>query len=397
MKISVIMGTRPEAIKLAPVIRALRQEQSVQVEVCVTAQHRQMFDQVLEVFGLRPDTDLDLMQPGQTLGDFTVRVVSRLDAHFRERRPDWVLVQGDTATVFCAALAAYYHKISVGHVEAGLRTGDLYSPWPEEGYRTLITPLTRLHFAPTARAWDNLIRENVPAARIRVTGNTVVDALLDVAAEVVRQPPEVESLPAELQPGTFGSGPRMVLITGHRRENFGAGFEAICWGIADLANESPDVHFVYPVHLNPNVREPVQRILAGTCRGNIHLIEPLDYLRFVGLMTRCHFILTDSGGIQEEAPSLGKPVLVMRDTTERPEAIESGVAKLVGANRHRIVEEGRRLLQDAAIYSGMVSSCNPYGDGRASLRIVNALMDLGSGGDTDGHESKYARDRQAVT
>jgi len=371
-KILIIFGTRPEAIKMAPVVERLKNEPAFDVKVCVTAQHRQMLDQVLELFGIRPDFDLNLMQPGQDLTDITSNVILGMRGVLRQWRPDWVLVHGDTTTTFAAALAAYYEKIPVGHVEAGLRTGDIYSPWPEEMNRRLAGAITSLHFAPTDRARENLLRENVPADRIIVTGNTVIDALLEVAHQVrsdgaLRQ--ELENRFAFLD-----SEKRLVLVTGHRRENFGEGFERICRALRTLGARD-DVEILYPVHLNPNVQEPVHRILADSpC---VHLIEPLDYLPFVYLMDRSYLIITDSGGVQEEAPSLGKPVLVMRDTTERPEAVDAGTVKLVGTDEAAIIGEASLLLDDPHAYARMAMAHNPYGDGKAAGRIAAALWEAG--------------------
>jgi UDP-N-acetylglucosamine 2-epimerase (non-hydrolysing) len=416
LKISVIFGTRPEAIKLAPVILALKREPDFECRVCVTAQHREMLDQVLEVFDIKPDADLDLMRPNQTLGQLTSRAMAAIDPYLAGEKPDLVLVQGDTTTVLCAALAAFYHHIPVGHVEAGLRTWNLDAPWPEEANRVLTSRLARLHFAPTTAARDNLLKEGVPDDRIFVTGNTVIDALFLALEKVRMNPPHIPGLPDFLQPSTpvlpgpevpwsvvHGPGsppnPQLVLITGHRRENFGDGFESICEAIADLARQFPDTHFVYPVHLNPNVREPVQRILgkgpnshppavicppsSALCplpstlsAGNVHLIEPLSYLPFVALMERATLILTDSGGVQEEAPSLGKPVLVMRETTERPEAVAAGTVKLVGTDKAKIVRETTELLTSASARRVMSQAMNPYGDGKAALRIVAACRNL---------------------
>ncbi len=381
-KIAVIFGTRPEAIKLAPVILALKAHPAFTCEVCVTAQHRQMLDQILKVFGIKPDADLDLMQPNQTLSDLTARALSGISAYLDSARPDLVLVQGDTTTVLSATLAAFYHHIPVGHVEAGLRTGNLQSPWPEEANRLVTSQLATLHFAPTQLSRKNLLREHIADETIEVTGNTGIDALF-LALEEIRRQPQQLPLPPELQPvppGEAGvpgspSQPRMVLITGHRRENFGSGFESICSAIAELARRFPDVHFVYPVHLNPRVQEPVQRILNGNATPipNVHLIEPLDYLPFVALMSRAFLILTDSGGVQEEAPSLGKPVLVMRDTTERPEAVEAGTVRLVGTSQAMIVDAVSLLLTDQAQVDRMARAHNPYGDGRATGRHLAVL------------------------
>jgi UDP-N-acetylglucosamine 2-epimerase (non-hydrolysing) len=377
IRVSVIFGTRPEAIKLAPVILELKMQKGIECRVCVTAQHRQMLDQVLEVFGIVPDVDLRLMQPNQTLAGLTARATMALDQYMGEEKPDIVLVQGDTTTVFVASLVAFYHKIPVGHVEAGLRTGNLYSPWPEEGNRVLTSHIAALHFAPTTGSRDNLMREGIDAKCITVTGNTVIDALLHTLRRVKKSQPRIEGLDAGLIKGR--KTPRIVLITGHRRENFGKGFESICRAIRDLASRFSDVLFVYPVHLNPNVQAPVMKILGNNdgrvLLPNIHLIDPLPYLPFVALMNRATLILTDSGGIQEEAPSMGKPVLVMRDTSERPEAIAAGTARLVGTSQERIVREVSRLLTDSAAYRVMSQTHNPYGDGKAAKRIVKTIIE----------------------
>ncbi len=372
--VSIIFGTRPEAIKMAPVVAAIRACESLRCHVCVTGQHREMLDQVLAVFDIVPDVDLGLMRPNQTLAGLTARAIEAVDEYLADTGPDIVLVQGDTTTVFCAALAAFYRSVPVGHVEAGLRTGNLMHPWPEEANRVLTSRLTDLHFPPTQAARDNLRAEGVPDDRIVVTGNTVIDALLMTLARTRAKPPAIEGLDETL----LGGDERIVLITGHRRENFGRGFESICRAIAALARRFEDVHFIYPVHLNPNVREPVTRLLAGgDANGrvpNVHLIEPLPYLSFVRLMDRSTLILTDSGGVQEEAPSLGKPVLVMRDTTERPEAVDAGTVKLVGTDYDRIVSETATLLTDADAFERMSRAHNPYGDGQAARRIVEALL-----------------------
>jgi UDP-N-acetylglucosamine 2-epimerase (non-hydrolysing) len=374
-KLAIIMGTRPEAIKLAPLILAFRKHPEFSCHVCVTAQHRQLLDQVLDVFQIVPETDLDLMEPNQTLGRFSARALQAVDRFLAKEKPDLVIVQGDTTTVFMATLAAFYHQIPVGHVEAGLRTGNMQSPWPEEANRVLTTRLASMHFAPTTTSRDNLLNEGVPARRIVVTGNTVIDALFLAVRQVERQRPAIPGLPAELlwacKDRPLEDRP-LVLITGHRRENHGQGFESICLALAELARRFPQAHFVYPVHLNPHVREPVQRILNRDTLPNIHLIEPLAYLPFVALMERATVILTDSGGIQEEAPSLGKPVLVLRDSTERPEAVEAGTVKLVGTSYDAIIRETSRLLTDAAAYDAMARAHNPYGDGKATGRIVTA-------------------------
>ncbi|HVN31484.1 MAG TPA: UDP-N-acetylglucosamine 2-epimerase (non-hydrolyzing) [Thermoanaerobaculaceae bacterium] len=372
-KISVIFGTRPEAIKLAPVILALRDDPRFSCEVCVTAQHREMLDQVLNAFDIKPDVDLHLMEPNQTLASLTARAVEAVDRYLTKARPDLVLVQGDTTTTFCSALVGFYNHIPVGHVEAGLRTGNLDSPWPEEANRVLATRLTTLHFSPTELNKQNLLKERVAPERIFVTGNTVIDALF-LARDIIKaKPPAIPGLPDTL---VTNGGPRLVLITGHRRESFGPGFESICRAIVELARRFPEAAFVYPVHLNPNVRKPVNQILRGAGAGNIHLIEPLPYLPFVAMMNRAAVILTDSGGVQEEAPSLGKPVLVMRDTTERPEAVLAGTVKLVGTHEGKIVEETSKLLTDKAAYDEMARAHNPYGDGKSTGRILSACADF---------------------
>jgi UDP-N-acetylglucosamine 2-epimerase (non-hydrolysing) len=376
MKISVIFGTRPEAIKLAPVILALRSDPRFKCCVCITAQHREMLDQVLEVFQITPDTDLNLMRSDQTLSSLTASAMTALDKYLTAEKPDLILVQGDTTTVFVASLAGFYHHIPVGHVEAGLRTGNMQAPWPEEANRILTTDLAALHFVPTRLSRENLLREGVPSDRIYITGNTVIDALFLAVKKVHSGPIEIPGL----NPGVMipSSHQGMVLITGHRRESFGEKLRSICRAIDDLAAAFPAVQFVYPVHLNPNVRAAVSDILmdettGATKRSNIHLIEPMAYLPFVALMERATLILTDSGGIQEEAPSLGKPVLVMRETTERPEALSAGTARLVGADRERIVSEVSRLLTDPTHYGTMAHAHNPYGDGKATERILEAI------------------------
>lgn len=368
IKVMLVFGTRPEAIKMAPLALLLANDLRFDCRICVTGQHRQMLDQVLDIFRLEAAFDLGIMRPNQDLCDITSAVLDGMREVFREFLPDIVLVHGDTATTLSASLAAYYHRVPIGHVEAGLRTHDLYSPWPEEGNRRVAGALAELHFAPTATSADNLRREGVDDDRILVTGNTVIDALLRMAERLKDGEAAVAAsaaLPA-LDPGR-----RMILVTGHRRESFGDGFERICGALATIAERFPDVDIVYPVHLNPSVREPVNRLLGGI--GNIRLIEPQDYLPFVYLMDRAHIVLTDSGGVQEEAPSLGKPVLVMRDTTERPEAVAAGTVKLVGTDEARIVAEVTRLLTDAPEYARMSRAHNPYGDGLAARRIVDGL------------------------
>jgi len=362
-KVLVVFGTRPEAIKMAPVILELKK--FIDIRVCVTAQHREMLDQVLDLFGISPDYDLDIMKPGQDLFDVTVRVLEGMREVLIKESPDIVLVHGDTTTTMATSLAACYLQIPVGHVEAGLRTFDPYSPFPEEINRQVVGRIARYHFVPTQQARNNLLTEGVADERIFVIGNTVIDALLSVVdkARMIPFPKElVEQLPFLIK-----SNNRIVLVTGHRRENFGVGFEEICQALAELATVHTDVHFVYAVHLNPNVREPVNRILSNV--ENIHLIGPQDYLYFVKLMDSAFLILTDSGGIQEEAPSLGKPVLVMRNTTERPEAVEAGTAILVGANKRNIFEGVNKLLINEDAYENVSKAHNPYGDGTASKRI----------------------------
>ena len=364
LKVLIVFGTRPEAIKMAPVILALAQ--STDVVVCVTAQHREMLDQVLDLFEIAPDYDLDIMKPGQDLFSITSNVLLEMKRVLVEQNPDIVLVHGDTTTTMATSLAAFYQQIPVGHVEAGLRTYNIRSPFPEEINRQLTSRVTDYHFAPTEQARKNLLTEGVLDKRIIVTGNTVIDALLSIV-EKARMIPFSDELLKLLPFLVEEPLPSVVLVTGHRRENFGGGFEEICRALYDLADMHPEVQVIYPVHLNPNVQEPVNRILTGL--KNVHLIEPQDYLPFVKLMYASYIILTDSGGVQEEAPSLGKPVLVMRDTTERPEAVTAGTVKLVGASRDRIVESVDQLLRDESLYQKMARAHNPYGDGNASLRI----------------------------
>lgn len=369
-KVMVVFGTRPEAIKMAPVVEALRSTAGIQTVVAVTAQHRQMLDQVLELFRITPDEDLNVMQPGQGLPELSARILVGMSDIIARVKPDLILVHGDTSTTFATALAAYYNRVAIGHVEAGLRTGDMYSPWPEEANRRLTAPLAAIHFAPTSLSQSNLLAEGISPAAVHVTGNTVIDALISVVAKIEANSELKSSLAANFP--FLDPSKRLILVTGHRRENFGQGFEQICHALKALADRG-DVQIVYPVHLNPNVQEPVNRILAGT--DNVHLIEPLDYLPFVYLMSCSYIILTDSGGIQEEAPSLGKPVLVMRDTTERPEAVDAGTVKLVGTSRDAIVSEAFKLLDDAATYEAMSMAHNPYGDGLASSRIAKVISE----------------------
>lgn len=368
-KISVIFGTRPEAIKLCPVVLALKANPVFECNVCITGQHREMLQQVLDVFGVKPDKNLSLMRPNQTLGGLTSRAIAAIDDYLCEENPDVVMVQGDTTTVLAGALAAFYHHIPVAHVEAGLRTWNMESPWPEEANRVLTTRLAKWHFCPTENNKANLLREGVPGKDIYVTGNTVIDALLMAKEKVKANSPTIDGLPKDL----MASDERIVLITGHRRENFGEGFENICTAIRNLADRFHDTHFVYPVHLNPNVQEPVWRIIGQHCGKNVHLIEPQSYLPFVALMDRAYLILTDSGGVQEEAPSLGKPVLVMRDTTERPEAVAAGTVQIIGTLQHNIESSVSSLLTDKCVYNTMATAVNPYGDGRAVEHIVKVL------------------------
>ncbi|CEJ47580.1 UDP-N-acetylglucosamine 2-epimerase [Umezakia ovalisporum] len=369
LKVLSIFGTRPEAIKMAPVVKALQASPDIDSRVCVTAQHREMLDQVLDLFGIVPDHDLNLMKPGQGLFEITCGVLTGLKDVLASASPDLVLVHGDTTTTLAASLAAYYGRIPVGHVEAGLRTGNIYSPWPEEINRKVAGAITRLHFAPTEKSKRNLLAENVMEDHIIVTGNTVIDALLDVVGKLDR---ETETSKQFDEAFAIDPGLRVVLVTGHRRESFGHGFQRICDALARLA-ERDDVQIVYPVHLNPNVKGPVEERLGAHER--VRLIPPQDYLPFVHLMRRADVILTDSGGVQEEAPSLGKPVLVMRDTTERPEAVEAGTVKLVGTDPDLIVAEVATLLDDPEAYRRMSHAHNPYGDGLASARIQAAILE----------------------
>ena len=362
MNLLVVFGTRPEAIKLAPLILKLRQQ--FKVKICVTGQHREMLDQVLSVFKINSDFDLNLMKPNQNLTSLTSGVLEGVHSVLEKEHVDWIIVQGDTTTSMAAAIAAFYKKINIAHVEAGLRTSEKFSPFPEEINRQLTSRLADLHFAPTEKNRDSLIQENIPPEKIFVTGNTVIDALQWVLKNI---PEPVWDLPFH------PSDKRMILVTGHRRENFGEGFQNICKAIKTLAVKNPSVEFVYPVHLNPNVQKPVTTLLAN--QGNIHLIEPLDYQKFVHFMNRSYFILTDSGGVQEEAPSIGKPVLVMRDTTERPEAVEAGTVMLVGTDQNQIVKNSQKLIDDKTHYQSMSFSHNPYGDGKASERIKKIIYE----------------------
>ena len=368
-RICIVIGTRPEAIKMAPVVRELKNRalscDELDIRICVTAQHRQMLDQVLGLFHIVPDYDLDIMHNGQNLTDITTRALTGLQNVLEECKPDIVMVHGDTTTTFAASLAAYYARIAVAHVEAGLRTGNIYSPWPEEINRRLTGAIASLHFAPTENARLNLIREGIDTKIIHTTGNTVIDSLLHVVARLEGESKLRHSYDSKFT--YLDSTKRLILVTGHRRENFGEGFENICCALKTLSARH-DIEIIYPVHLNPNVRKPVQHIL--TKELSIHLIEPLDYLSFIYLMNRAYLVLTDSGGIQEEAPSLGKPVLVMRNTTERPEGVDAGTAKLVGTNESLIVSAVSALLDDPAKYQRMAAATNPYGDGHAAKRIA---------------------------
>jgi len=366
-KVLSIFGTRPEAVKMAPVVQHLANTPGIESLVCVTAQHRQMLDQVLDLFDIRPDIDLDLMQPGQSLAELTARVFTHLDPVIADLKPDWILVQGDTTTVMSAALLGYYHAVKIGHVEAGLRTGDKFQPFPEEVNRRVAGVVADLHFAPTEVSRRNLLAENIPAERILVTGNTAIDAL----NWVVRQPFDFSTLNLKF----VDPDPRLVLVTAHRRENFGQPLENICQALKFLAEHyQGTVHFIYPVHLNPNVQDPAYRILGDL--PNISLLPPLDYLPMVNVMKRAAVVLTDSGGLQEEAPGLGVPTLVMRNTTERPEGVEAGTLKLVGTDPEIIIRETCRLLDDPAAHQAMAGAVNPYGDGHAAERIVRAVLDF---------------------
>ena len=370
-KVLSIFGTRPEAIKMAPVVLALERSQKLASSVCVTAQHREMLDQVLDLFHIKPKYDLNLMRTGQDLTDLTSRILLELREVFKKEKPDLILVHGDTTTSFAASLAAFYAGVPVGHVEAGLRTNNLKSPFPEEANRQLTGRLASLHFAPTKTAEQNLIRETIPEELIQVTGNTVIDALFLVKDKLGEKRHSNKELFGEKLGTIADSELQILLVTGHRRENFGAGFLNICKAIKKLSNDNPSLQVVYPVHLNPNVQGPVYQILADI--SNVHLISPLDYLPFVALLDRSTLVLTDSGGIQEEAPSFGKPVLVMRDTTERPEAVASGTVKLVGTSMEEIVKWVQRLLNEPELYQSMAKAHNPYGDGQAAQRILAKL------------------------
>lgn len=381
-KVMLVFGTRPEAIKMAPLVKEFqRYKETVETVVCVTGQHRQMLDQVLDIFGIVPDYDLDIMRQGQDLYDITARVLTGMRDVLKESQPDVVLVHGDTTTSMAAALAAFYAQIPVGHVEAGLRTHNIYSPWPEEMNRQITGRIAAYDFAPTQLSEANLLKEGVEGDKIMITGNTVIDALYWVITKINDTPRLKESLMSELIKAGYNisrleAGRRLVLITGHRRENFGDGFMSICEAIKSLADKYPDVDFVYPMHLNPNVRKPIHEVFGTSLDryGNMFFIEPLEYLSFVYLMEKSYLVLTDSGGIQEEAPGLGKPVLVMRDTTERPEALEAGTVKLVGTDYDKIINEVSALLDDREHYDEMSQAVNPYGDGLACKRIVETFL-----------------------
>ncbi|MES9906411.1 MAG: UDP-N-acetylglucosamine 2-epimerase (non-hydrolyzing) [Sedimenticola sp.] len=376
LRVMSVFGTRPEAIKMAPVVLGLQKRPEFESLVCITAQHREMLDQVLETFGIKPNYDLDLMKPGQDLFDITARVLMGMRDVLRESKPDLVLVHGDTTSCFAAGLAAFYEGIKIGHVEAGLRTGDLQAPFPEEANRSLVGRLADYHFAPTETARNNLLAENVEEGRITVTGNTVIDALLMVRDKTNDIQPRywIDLFGEQGYTRIIDASRKLVLITGHRRENFGQGFVDLCTAIKLLAENHKDWDLIYPVHLNPNVQKPVNEILRGL--PNVHLIAPQEYLPFVWLMNQSDLILTDSGGIQEEGPSLGKPVLVMRDVTERPEAVDAGTVRLVGTNTRRIVDEVEKVLLDSALYERMSAAINPYGDGKAVTRILDALINI---------------------
>ena len=373
-KVLLVFGTRPEAIKMAPLVKAFEKEASIETKVCVTAQHREMLDQVLEIFEIKPDFDLNIMKSGQDLYDITSKVLLGLRDIFEEFKPDIVLVHGDTTTCSSASLAAFYSKIKVGHIEAGLRTHNIYSPFPEEANRLITGVLANYHFSPTTTSRDNLLKENKNPNDILVTGNTVIDALF-LALDKIEQNDELKSKIVNSINSQYKlqNNKKIILVTGHRRENFGEGFINICEALKTIALNNPDIDIVYPVHLNPNVQKPVKEILSDT--SNVYLINPLQYEEFIFLMNKSYFIITDSGGVQEEAPSLGKPVLVMRDTTERPEALEAGTVKLVGTSKETIIKEAQKLLDDENEYNTMSKAHNPYGDGKACERIVNFIKE----------------------
>ena len=375
MKVLLVFGTRPEAIKMAPLVKTFENENSMVSKVCVTAQHREMLDQVLEIFDIVPNYDLNLMKSGQTLYDITSNVLLGMKSVLDDFQPDIVLVHGDTTTTSATALASFYQKIKVGHVEAGLRTENIYSPWPEEANRQITTVLSNYHFAPTITSQDNLLKENKNRKNIIVTGNTVIDALF-LALEKIESSKELKKIIIKTISNQYkiDASKKIILVTGHRRENFGQGFIDICNALKTLALNNQNIDIVYPVHLNPNVQQPVKEILSNI--SNIYLIDPLQYEQFIYLMSKSYFIITDSGGVQEEAPSLGKPVLVMRDTTERPEALEAGTVKLVGTDEQTIIQEAQRLLDDDEVYKKMSTAHNPYGDGKACEKIVSFIKEL---------------------
>jgi UDP-N-acetylglucosamine 2-epimerase (non-hydrolysing) len=370
-KVLFVFGTRPEAIKMAPVVTHFQEFANFKTLVCVTAQHREMLDQVLDIFDIKPDFDLDIMQKGQDLFQLTSRIIEQLKAVLESAQPDLVLVHGDTTTSTVAALASFYSKIPVAHVEAGLRTHDIYSPWPEEMNRQLTGRLSTFHFAPTQKSKENLLKENIAPEHIHVTGNTVIDALFEVTKKIESSAKTKTGITEALSNAGVDFDRPYILVTGHRRENFGDGFIDICKGLKTLAIKHPNFDIIYPVHLNPNVKKPVFDILGEV--PNIKLIPPQDYLAFVYLLANCFFVITDSGGIQEEAPSLGKPVLVMRNTTERPEALEAGTVILVGTDSAQIVKSGEKLIADPIYYAKMAEAHNPYGDGKAKERILEFL------------------------
>ncbi|MFY4783632.1 non-hydrolyzing UDP-N-acetylglucosamine 2-epimerase [Aliarcobacter butzleri] len=374
-KVLLVFGTRPEAIKMAPLVKEFEKYSNIISKVCVTAQHREMLDQVLEMFDIKPDYDLNIMKQGQDLFDVTSNVLLGLKNVLNDFKPDIVLVHGDTTTTSSASLAAFYSKIKVGHVEAGLRTGNIYSPWPEEANRQITGVLANYHFAPTTTSKDNLIKENKDPKNIIVTGNTVIDALF-LALDKIEKNDELKSKIIESINSQYKlkENKKIILVTGHRRENFGNGFINICEALKTIATNNPDIDIVYPVHLNPNVQKPVKDILSNT--SNVYLINPLQYEEFIYMMNKSYFIITDSGGVQEEAPSLGKPVLVMRDTTERPEALEAGTVKLVGTSKEIIIKEAQKLLDNKSEYEKMSKAHNPYGDGKACEKIVEFIKNV---------------------
>lgn len=369
LKTLVVFGTRPEAIKMAPVVKTLIKANEITCKVCVTGQHREMLDQVLDVFNIVPDYDLNLMKKNQSLNELTSSILNQMPSILDHFEPNLMLVHGDTATTFAASLSAYYHQIDVAHVEAGLRTDSIYSPWPEEINRRLTSRIAKIHFAPTQQAKQNLILENIPKENVFITGNSVIDAILDTKAKIESNDSILQNLRNDFG---FLQNNKFILVTTHRRENFGLGISSICHALIDIAKKYPDLQIVFPVHLNPNVEKPVKKLLSR--EKNITLLPPLDYIPFVYMMMKSYMILTDSGGLQEEAPALGKPVLVMRENTERPEAVDAGTAKLVGTNRAHIVECVTNLLDDQALYSKMSEAKNPFGDGTAAVKIKNIIL-----------------------